>query len=149
MVSMSFNRRELLNLFGIGASIVPIIGGLPKAEAAARLLEVPKVELAPLSEGDALISSFFQNRRQVFEVDVIIRENGWRIRFQARTFLVKAEREVVACSSPWDIPSRVFSPGTTSSEWALTGACIGEAQVSFSDGVLREGLADPRKCLRD
>ena len=38
-------RRDLLQLFGVGAAVVPIIGGLPVPEAQASLIEVPKVKL--------------------------------------------------------------------------------------------------------
>jgi hypothetical protein len=39
------NRRDLLQLFGVGATIVPIIGSEVVEEAKATLIEVPKVEL--------------------------------------------------------------------------------------------------------
>jgi hypothetical protein len=41
------NRRELLRYFTAGAAVVPILQGNPKLDAAATLIEVPKVE--PLS----------------------------------------------------------------------------------------------------
>jgi hypothetical protein len=39
------DRRELLKLFGVGAAVVPIVGGAPLAAAEARLVEPAKVEL--------------------------------------------------------------------------------------------------------
>jgi hypothetical protein len=41
---MPLNRREILQLFGVGAAVVPIIGGAPEMAATARLVEVPRVE---------------------------------------------------------------------------------------------------------
>lgn len=38
------NRRGLLKFFGIGATVVPIIDGMPKVEAAANLIEVPTIK---------------------------------------------------------------------------------------------------------
>ncbi len=38
------NRRDLLRYFGIGATIVPVIGGAAKTELPARLIEEAKVE---------------------------------------------------------------------------------------------------------
>ena len=37
------DRRDLLRKFGIGALIVPIIGGQPEKSAAAQLIEIPKI----------------------------------------------------------------------------------------------------------
>lgn len=37
------NRRELLRYFGIGATITPILNGMPRVEAVATLLAVPEV----------------------------------------------------------------------------------------------------------
>lgn len=47
------DRRDFLKLFGAGAAIVPIIGGLPKMEAEAKLVQVPTIELpdAPVDLG--------------------------------------------------------------------------------------------------
>lgn len=42
---MEMNRRQLLQFFGIGATITPVVGGAPLVEAAAKLLAVPNVEL--------------------------------------------------------------------------------------------------------
>jgi hypothetical protein len=39
------NRREMLRLFGIGATVVPIVGSEPVMAAEAKLVEAPKVEL--------------------------------------------------------------------------------------------------------
>jgi hypothetical protein len=39
------HRRDILKLFGVGATVVPVIGSAPEMSAQARLIEVPKVEL--------------------------------------------------------------------------------------------------------
>ncbi len=39
------DRREFLKLFGVGAAVVPIIGGVPFASAESKIIEAPKVEL--------------------------------------------------------------------------------------------------------
>lgn len=39
------DRRELLKKFSIGTLIAPIVGGAAETSAAAKLIEVPKVEL--------------------------------------------------------------------------------------------------------
>lgn len=44
------NRRNLLQMFGIGATITPMAGGVPVIEAAAKLLAVPQVEILQAKE---------------------------------------------------------------------------------------------------
>jgi len=43
------NRRELLQFFGIGATITPMVCGAPVVQAAAKLLAVPNVEILKAS----------------------------------------------------------------------------------------------------
>ena len=38
------DRRDFLKFFGAGATVVPLIGGMPHAGAVARLIEPPRVE---------------------------------------------------------------------------------------------------------
>jgi hypothetical protein len=45
MLETPRSRRDLLKFFGVGATVIPVIGGAPEPDAAARLIEVPKVEL--------------------------------------------------------------------------------------------------------
>ncbi len=42
-MALELNRRDLLKFFGIGATIVPVIGGAVKTELPARLIEEAKV----------------------------------------------------------------------------------------------------------
>jgi hypothetical protein len=46
-----FGRRDILRIFGAGATVIPIIGGALEPAATARIVEPPKVELvgAPLN----------------------------------------------------------------------------------------------------
>lgn len=44
---MNMNRRKLLQLFGVGATVVPIIGGAASLDTPAKLIEVPKLDLLP------------------------------------------------------------------------------------------------------
>ncbi len=53
-MSLELNRRDLLRFFGIGATIVPVIGGAAKTESLARLIEIPKIEPVKAVTGDAL-----------------------------------------------------------------------------------------------
>lgn len=45
-------RRDFLDLFRRGATIAPFVGGVPLLQAAATLIEIPKVELVTASDDD-------------------------------------------------------------------------------------------------
>ena len=38
------DRRDFLKFFGVGATVVPLIGGMPHSGAVARLVDIPHVE---------------------------------------------------------------------------------------------------------
>ena len=62
------SRRTLLQFFGIGATITPVVGGAPVVDAAAKLLAVPSVEplILPVAEfpNGHDPSDLFRNRVQ-------------------------------------------------------------------------------------
>ncbi len=58
---MDLNRRTLLQMFGIGTVITPVLGGAPVVEAAAKLLAVPVLApIAPFPDGH--VPELFQDR---------------------------------------------------------------------------------------
>jgi hypothetical protein len=61
------NRRSLMKLFGVGATIVPIIGGAIEETAAAKLIEVPKIDL--VSEKEPVVSFAVRRMRLSLDVD--------------------------------------------------------------------------------
>jgi len=44
------NRRELLQMFGIGATITPVVDGAPLVAVAAKLLAIPSIDIVPAKE---------------------------------------------------------------------------------------------------
>ncbi len=136
-MSLELNRRDLLKFFGIGATIVPVIGGAVKTELPARLIEVPKVEpaeqLSVEMDPEALLTSLFLQRR-IFQVtvegDFGINDEPRRCRFYARSFLTEMQQDLIDinCRSGY----REFIPGLQSGEWSLKGCMMPETRLPNS-----------------
>ncbi len=132
-MSLELNRRDLLKFFGIGATIVPVIGGAVKTELPARLIEVPKVEPAAAIERDDLLEHLFIQRK-IFRV-IVEGEFGTqprRTRFYARSFLTHFDQEAIDITAPGE-QYRRFMPGWQSAEWTLRGCCLGEQVGSHNE----------------
>lgn len=91
------NRRDLLKKFGIGAAIVPIIGGVPEMEAKASLIEVPRVELARpvITEAPLFLQSPVSYGE--FDITVIVKQraSGQVTTFRNAGILIDAKMDVV------------------------------------------------------
>lgn len=122
------DRRGFLKLFGIGAAVVPVIGGMPAMDAEAKLIEVPKVELitdpASLQMPPAVM---FADREA--EITVLVkRKNGERFSFTANTFITEYR-----VSPGIELPthgSRFVEtiPGYRRISWEMRGELSGEAR---------------------
>lgn len=82
------NRRELLQLFGVGATILPIAAGGEILPAVARIIEPPKLELVEVAAVQpngmiAACNSFFTIPPELLGVTVFCRSlktgDSWRI----------------------------------------------------------------------
>lgn len=83
-------RRDLLKLFGIGASIAPIVNGMPRIEAAANLIELPKVEPVSLESAmpNGAINDFLNSHARECDIRVSIRAaSGTVYHFKGATFV--------------------------------------------------------------
>lgn len=119
------NRRGLLKLFGAGAAIVPLIGGVPEVASAAKLIEVPKLE--PIVSPSEVVSlPPFNKSGKVGIVVTITEENGKRYQFSADTFVMETnvERVDVTDHTGYRSPFRSFIPGPSYLEWQLRGRMI-------------------------
>lgn len=130
-----FNRRDLLKFFGIGATVVPVVGGVPKVEAPARLIAEPKVEPLEVVPADVKVEDFARNiGYQKTHLTVFARtEKGQTYRFDADTFVVNAELEVLGYQDPEVIRSGLgymkLAPGRVRVGWKMTGECTGPATI--------------------
>lgn len=120
------NRRDIIKLFGVGATIVPVIGGVPEIAAPAKLIVEPTIEpvvLAKASEISPFTNVIIGDNKVNVTVDLV--QNGSHYRFQADSFIVEFSRQVVnhdlgnghALLSQW---------GTN---WTLRGIGTGPADI--------------------
>jgi hypothetical protein len=90
------NRRDLLKLFGAGASAVPLIGGAPVMEAAATIIEPPKVELVklearPAADMERLHRMFLDAGTVTVTVNIYSRKHG-HVRLDPQKFGMSRDR---------------------------------------------------------
>lgn len=86
------DRREVLKMFGIGAMVVPIVGSKPVREAAATLIEVPKLEPAALEQ---TISTQFKSEHGFKKIVVHVWDEG-----TGEYLHIRADRFVITQMAP-------------------------------------------------
>ena len=140
---MIASRRDLLKFFGVGATIVPLIGGVPKTEAPAELIAVPEIQPLILPEqldvGWKDIHAFetaVLGNAGLAEIEVHIRTRDKRVwHFKANTFVSKTNTQVIDvtnCESrgPWrDKPF-----GLSEIRWTMEGVCTGSNTIEAWEG---------------
>lgn len=119
-------RRELLQRFGIGAAIVPIISGTPLMDAPAKLIEVPNIE--PVTIEPALNPRYLLEEADRVSATVIFRtRDGMTFTFQCDTFVTEATPsfgDVTDLSSDAPHVYRRFLPPSEIT-WRLRGQLTG------------------------
>src|SRR5690242_9061186 len=93
------NRRELLKLFGIGAAVVPIVGGAPQLAAESKLVTVPKVEPVVTSVKTAQAPLGLREHPGPWRMQVTYRANGQAYYFEADTFIDEISYSLMDVSS--------------------------------------------------
>ena len=84
------NRRNFLKFFGVGATIVPVVNGLPKVDAPASLLEIPKVEPVVLAQSIPMQNDFIASQSRPCEITVSLRSASGKVyHFSASTFVTQ------------------------------------------------------------
>jgi|ERR1017187_3743076 hypothetical protein len=114
-------RRDFLKYFGIGATVVPVVGGVLVPAVTAKLIEEPKadVQIAPTMPPDRILE-MLQNRT-VHQMQVIFSDqNGQRLTFAAETFITEYKTQPIEITS-YGSQFREFVPGLYSLEWELKG----------------------------
>jgi hypothetical protein len=145
------NRRDLLKWFGAGATIAPIVSGMPKLEAAASLIEVPKVKPVTLEKEmpkflhpvEALYG------RKPLDITLVVRdpETGATFSMRGQSVVVSARRMIGPCDGarrmigPCDITThsvespfseRVVSFFEQQQHWEMSGIITGPPVLRYS-----------------
>jgi hypothetical protein len=124
-----FNRRELLKYFTIGTAIVPLVDGLPKFQAEAKLIEEPKVDLVVAKElprKDGLINAFHGREKLIAQITFVSEDR--RIVYETPGYLtslsVEAASELVDVTS-WNSPYQQFTASSPSARIKLEFLSVG------------------------
>ena len=122
---MSFNRRDILKLFGVGAAVVPLVEGKPLVEAPAQLVTVPEVKIleppAPLVTGAQAMSNMFCQGEDV-TMHVRFTSKDGVVDFAARTFITRMDTHLVDVTAHGG-PRRAI-PARGLIEWELRGQLL-------------------------
>lgn len=124
-----FSRRDLLKYFGAGATIVPVLAGVPNIEAPAKLIEEPRIQPVELATMQDIPFARGWAREQIF-ITVDIASKRGHYRFQADSFLADVRSEPIDVTA-YDSPNRQFIPGPMEPvRWTLSGVCLGKHFVT-------------------
>jgi hypothetical protein len=117
------DRRDFMKYFGIGSTIVPLVAGMPKMDAGATLIEVPKAEI---EVAQTIPSAFpvhqFINRSKLRMQVNFLDEKGNLFSFEADTFLTSIERIEITFR---DDQYRRYIPGQM--KWDMSGVVVSES----------------------
>jgi hypothetical protein len=127
------NRRDLLKLFGAGATIAPVAAsGVPLLETTARLVEPPKVELfdqVPITEPLSFMKAMIGGRL-VSAVTTLTTDTGDSIVITSKSYVASVHcRPVDVTSERGRGPWREFIPGPLEGKWDIHGVVSGEMKV--------------------
>jgi len=124
------SRRDLLKLFGVGAAIVPLIGGVPEVSEAAELITLPSIkpiEVVPFVDPIRLAQEALHNRG-TFKMTVTFQdEAGKRFQFNADTFITDFGYQPIEVTELYRDHYRHYIPGPVRAEWQLKGRLIAQS----------------------
>jgi hypothetical protein len=122
---MNHDRRDFLKMFGVGCTVVPIIGGIPVAAAESKLVEIPKIEpVENLSMLGDLRSSVLMSGPMGITVIMDDPLTGKRTTLQGKTFVMSVSDEMSELKNiRGDIRGLVHRYKKTT--WRMEGEFIG------------------------
>lgn len=87
------DRRDFLKYFGIGATIVPLVAGMPRTDVSAKLIEVPKADIEIAQPLKQSLNPYHMTGRKVrMQVHFVDEDNRrWSLEGQALVLGVAME----------------------------------------------------------
>src|SRR5690242_19225674 len=114
------NRRDVLKYFSAGAS-VPIIGGLPIAQAHARVIEPPKVKVEIADELPPTHRLRSPGDGSTWHVEVRLKsQSGQEIMITGNSYIINEARTKLIYNSA-ALTSQIPYPFSPDREWELRG----------------------------
>jgi len=122
------NRRDLLKMFGIGATIIPLIGGVPEVSAPAELIAMPEIkplEIVRHADAGQLAEEAFRSRAKLRMTIVTFEDqSGRRFQFAADTYIQEMKATFVDVTV-YGSPYRQYVHGPYRGiDWQLQGTLI-------------------------
>lgn len=116
---MHLNRRDLLKFFGIGATIVPVLGGAPRLEMPAKLIAEPVLD--PVQIATSTTGILKTGDRMLVTFDYLNLDNGTRWRFECPSVIVESRCNMIDVTNHTDYPFRRLVKGGIDTEWSIRG----------------------------
>jgi hypothetical protein len=117
-------RRDFFKLFGAGATIVPLIGGVPEVAVPAKLIEVPKIEPVQYPALETKGIPLASHDPCAITV-TITTPDGKTYRMSAKTFVAKVD--VSSIPYGWGDVHQMIVPCHNVS-WNMEGVFTGELE---------------------
>jgi hypothetical protein len=121
------DRRDFLKYFGIGSTVVPLIGGMPKTDTIAKLIEEPKadVKIVPQMPPEEFLDLL--NLRQRLDMHVSFSHpKGGRVTFRAETFVSKYS---IGTKDGFNFDKEFVPMFPSFVSWTLEGSLAGPPQA--------------------
>src|SRR5262245_27439065 len=126
------NRRDLLKLFGVGATIVPVIDGMPKTDAPASLVKVPEVEIATAPASWMLGDKHLMDalyRRERIHVAVRLTSRLGVTDLAGESFITRVQPKLYDVTAFGDV-HRQYVADLAEIEWEVKGVIVNDATVA-------------------
>lgn len=124
------NRRDFLKYFGIGASIIPVVNGMPNPEAEAKLIAVPQVELPPSPQLLSRDLRSIINGLGPHQLLVILRTpEGERFTFEASTFVTQSKISMLDVTSLSSSVKELIPNPLDEVVWEMKGVLVGSGRT--------------------
>lgn len=127
------NRRDLLKLFGIGATVLPMVDGKALVEAPAKLITQPEVSILeppkPLAYGAQALEGMFVACEPVTLQLRLISDSGV-VDFSAKTFISKINMHMANVTTYGSI-GRQIPVLEDPMEWEIRGHLVDDWQPDF------------------
>lgn len=141
------DRRELLKLFGVGAAVVPILGGVPVAAAESKLIEIPKIEPVEeltIPQGPVDFSQFTKQlgygvAPQLLKVKFTDSMTGREVLLVANTFVTTFSVERTPIKSGFRVEPVGFASINEKATWKLEGQFLVDAEGTLAHLIEKGG----------
>jgi len=113
------NRRDILKLFGVGAAVVPVVGGVPVSAAQSLIVKPPEIEIPPEPK---IVPPFECPAPGAYECTLFMRERRTATvyRMECQAFMMESRMSQVDVTD-YSGQFRSYIPGPVDVSFKATG----------------------------